>query len=142
MLKSASKNGNRSSVFGAKSKQASVLRQRRHELVRKFGLPAEMLGGALTLTHRRCGKSGCRCATGEGHAMWTLTSSIKGVKDVLVVPADVVPALRPLVLLGREYRKALSEALAINAKLVRLWRAQQGSRKGRRSEARGKARKR
>jgi hypothetical protein len=94
-----------------------------------------MLGGSLTLTHRRCGKTGCRCEKDRGHAMWTLTTSFGGAKDVLVVPAELLPTLKPLVALGREYRGALTEILAINAKLVRLWRAQQIEQRSRRVKA-------
>jgi len=60
--------------------------------------------------------------------MWTLTSSVEGVKDVLVIPAPLVPSLEPVVARGREYRSALTELLAINAQLVRLWRQQQSDR--------------
>lgn len=67
--------------------------------------------------------------------MWTLTSSIEGAKDVLVVPAELEPTLRPLVLRGREYRTALTELLAINAKLVRLWREQQAEQRASRAKA-------
>ena len=60
--------------------------------------------------------------------MWTLTSSVEGVKDVLVIPGAMVSTLEPLVARGREYRRALTELLAINAQLVRLWRQQQSAR--------------
>ena len=74
--------------------------------------------------------------------MWTLTSSIDGAKDVLVVPADLVPTLQPLVQVGRQYRDALAEILAINAKLVRLWRAQHSERRARQKASRPKPAKR
>ncbi len=49
---------------------AARLRQRRWALRRQFELPEaleEMLPGALSLVHLRCGKPTCHCATGEGH---------------------------------------------------------------------------
>ena len=122
MRKSASKTDHRNKLFAAKGKQASVLRRRKYELARGHGLPADLLGGSLTLTHRRCGKSGCHCASGEGHSMWTLTYSVEGAKQVLVIPNASVPLLEPLVKEGRRWREALAELLAINAQLVRLWR--------------------
>jgi hypothetical protein len=60
--------------------------------------------------------------------MWTLTYSVEGAKQVLVVPTASVPALRPLALEGRRWRDALGELLAINAQLVSLWRQEQRQR--------------
>jgi hypothetical protein len=72
--------------------------------------------------------------------MWTLTSSINGVKDVVVIPAELVPLVEPLVMRGRQYKSALAEMLAINAQLVRLWREQQVEKRSRRTrEGRRKA---
>ena len=128
MRESASKQGNRSPFFAAKGIQASLLRRRRYELVRGYGFPTDLLGGSLTLTQRRCGKAGCRCASGEGHPMWTLTYSVHGAKQVLVVPNTAVPSLQPLAEQGRRWRDALGELLAINAQLVSLWRREQRQR--------------
>lgn len=129
MPKSASKRTYRHGQLAAKGKESSILRRRSHSLARRFGFPAELVGGSLTLTHRRCGKAGCHCASGEGHALWTLTYSSAGEKTVLPVPAGELAALQPLVVRGREYRDALAELLAINAQLVRLWFRQQSARR-------------
>jgi hypothetical protein len=132
MAKSASKRPVRLVCYAAKGPAASRLRQRKYALARKLGLPAELLGGSLTLTHRRCGKPACRCASDPGHPLWTLTYSVEGQKHVQAVPAASVAALQPLLLRARVYRDALSELLAINAQLVSLWRQQQRARRPRR----------
>jgi hypothetical protein len=103
---------------------ASRLRQRKYSLVRALGLPDDLLGGSLTLTHRRCGKPGCRCASGEGHPLWALTYSVDGDKHVQAIPAAMVEQLQPLLERGRRYREGLVELLGINAQLVTLWRQQ------------------
>jgi len=128
MAKPASKRSNRSPYFLAKGIAASRLRQRKFALVRRYGLPEELLGGSLTQTFRRCGKPGCRCASGAGHPMWTLTHSIEGKKHVQVVPDALVSLLGPLVESGRAYRDAVTELLAINAQLLSLWRVEQRQR--------------
>ena len=125
MAKSASSQSLRKTFFSAKGKEASRLRQRKYALARAFGFPEDLLGGSLTVTQRRCGKSGCRCASGEGHPMWTLTYSVDGDKQVLVVPTAAVASLQPLAHKGRRWRDALTEFLVINAQLVSLWRQQQ-----------------
>lgn len=118
------KNRVRSEFFAAKSAAASRLRRRKYVLVHRFGFPDEFLGGSLTQTHRRCGKATCHCASGAGHPQWALTYSVEGTKYVQALPAEVVPALQPLVERGREYRDAVAELLSINAQLVSLWRQQ------------------
>lgn len=118
--------------YGAKGPKASQLRQRKHALARRFGLPAEALGGALSKVYRKCGKASCHCASGEGHPMWTLTYRVEGAKHVEFIPADLVTVLEPLTEQGRAYREALREIMTINAQLVTLFREQQRTRKPRR----------
>ena len=130
MAKSASSRSLRNGIFSAKGVEASRLRRRKFALVRRYGIPEELLGGSLTETLRRCGKPGCHCASDAGHPMWTLTYSVEGKKHVLVIPAAAVPLLKPLVESGREYRDAVAELLAINAQLLSLWRATTTAREG------------
>ncbi len=114
--------------FSAKNRQASLLRQRKYKLVRRFGLPEYALGGHLAMTYRRCGKPRCHCADGSGHPMWTLSYSFKGKKQVEVLPESLASELAPLVEQGREIREAVLEVLAINLQLLRLWREEQRDR--------------
>ncbi len=105
---------------------ASRLRQRKNELLRRFRIPEDALPGSLVLTHRRCGKPNCHCATEErGHPIWTLTFMVDGKKRVEHIPRDWVDEVRPLVEQGREFKDAVSEVFAINAQLLTLWRKQQ-----------------
>lgn len=108
--------------YTAKGSKAARLRQRKHELVRRFGIPADGLGGSLALTHRRCGKENCRCAQGEGHPQWSLTFMVEGKKRVEWIPEEWVEQIRPLVEQGREYKQAVADVLAANAELLALWR--------------------
>ena len=132
MAKSARKRPFRTKCYSAKGPEASRLRQRKYRLVRAVGLPEDLLGGSLTLTHRRCGKPTCHCASGQGHPQWALTYSVEGDKHVLAIPAADVDELEPLLARGRRYREAVAELLAINAQLVSLWRQQQRAQRARR----------
>ncbi len=115
--------------FSPKEPAASRLRQRKYELLRRFRIPEHALPGSLALTHRRCGKPNCHCASGEGHPMWSLTFMVDGKKKVERIPKEWVEELRPLVLEGREYKDAVAEVFAINAQLLTLWRKQQSKKK-------------
>jgi len=115
--------------FVAKGPAASRLRQRKHELLRRFPIPEHALPGSLSLTHRRCGKPTCHCASGQGHPMWSLTFMVDGKKRVERIPTEWVERLRALVADGREYKNAVSEVFALNAQLLALWRKQNQSKK-------------
>lgn len=117
--------------FSARGAAASRLRQRKHALLRRVQIPEHALPGSLALTHRRCGKPTCHCASGTGHPMWSLTFMVDGKKRVERIPTEWVEEIRPLVLEGREYKDAVSEVFAINAQLLALWRRQHAKKRSR-----------
>ena len=112
-------------LFGAKGREASRLRQRKHRLIRRYRLPESAVGGSLSRTHRRCGKASCHCAEGQGHPLWLLTYRVDGKKTTVVVPSSVVPVLAPCIEEGQELRDAVTELMQVNAQLVQLWRQEQ-----------------
>ncbi len=109
-----------------KGPQAARLRQRKFELIRRFHLPEDLLPGSLSLTHTRCGKPTCHCATGEGHPAWSLTFMREGHKRVERIPKQWAEEVRRQVQAGREFQQALREVLTANAQLLVLWRKQKG----------------
>jgi hypothetical protein len=104
--------------------QASRLRQRKFELVRRFQLPDDLLPGSLSQSHLRCGKPTCHCADGPGHPVWSLTFMVQGKKHVQHIPRDWVEDVRRRVEAGREFQDAVREVLAANAQLLVLARRQ------------------
>jgi hypothetical protein len=111
--------------FKAKGAAAARLRQRKHALLREFGIPENALPGSLVITHRRCGRPTCHCASsGKGHPMWQHTFMVDGKKRVEAIPKEWVDDILPLVEKGREYKDAVAEVFAINAQLLALLRRQ------------------
>lgn len=106
------------------SPQASRLRQRKFELLRRFALPSDLLPGSLTLNLTRCGHPRCRCTTGKGHTAWVLTFMVNGKRRVERIPKDWVEEVRQRVEAGREFQDAVREVLAANAQLLVLERKQ------------------
>ena len=104
--------------------QASRLRQRKFDLVRRFQLPDDLLPGSLSQSHLRCGKPTCHCAEGLGHPVWSLTFMVNGKKHVQHIPKDWVEEVRRRVEAGREFQDAVREVLAANAQLLVLARQQ------------------
>lgn len=108
--------------YEAKGNSAARLRQRKHELLGQFRIPANALPGSLVQVYRRCGKPACRCVNGEQHPMWSLTFMAQGRKHVERIPDEWVDEIRPLVEQGREFKDAVAEVFAANAQLVGLLR--------------------
>ncbi len=124
--------------FHTKSPEASRLRKRKYQIIRRYGFAEAPLPGALTLTHRRCGKPTSHFATDEGHPMWVLSFSLAGKKRTEVIAEDLANELGPLVERGREHREALAELMRLSAELLRLWLVEQREKKKARSSVRRK----
>lgn len=112
-------------LFTAKSVKASHLRRRKYELVRKFRLPENILGGCLSKTHRRCGRANCHCADGEGHPMWSITMSHNSQRLIERIPNEWVEEVKRSVLSTKAYMAAVREVMAINLELLAQTRQQQ-----------------
>lgn len=109
---------------------ASRLRQRKYEILRRYRIPEEALAGSFVLTHSRCGRPNCHCASAEkGHPGWSLTFMVDAKKCVQRIPAALVDEVRPLVEEGRAFTDAVAEVFSINAQLLALWRKQQTKKK-------------
>ena len=86
-----------------KGPEASLLRQRKHKVMRQFQLPDDLLPGSLTQTHRRCGRPTCHCPTqGDlGHPIWFLTFMSGGKRRVERIPVAWVESVGKQVEAGR-----------------------------------------
>jgi hypothetical protein len=104
--------------------EAAVLRQKKYAALRSLRVPEDGLPGSLALTHRRCGKSTCRCAdpSQPAHPQWLLTFMVDGRKHVESVPAEWVEDVQRRVAAGRAARDALEDVLTANAQLLGLQR--------------------
>lgn len=114
-----------------KGADASRLRQRKYELLRRFTIPEQLLPGSLSESRYRCGKPTCHCTTDEGHSGWTLTFMVNGKKRVERIPREWVDEVRQRVEAGREFQDAVREVLAANAQLLALERRQRRKKKPR-----------
>ena len=112
----------------AKGPEASLLRQRKHKVMRQFQLPDDLLPGSLTQTHRRCGRPTCHCPTqgDPGHPIWFLTFMSGGKRRVERIPVAWVESVGKQVEAGRAFQDAIKDMLAANAELLVLSRKQKG----------------
>jgi hypothetical protein len=108
----------------ARGALAAKLRQRKFVLTKRYGIPEDLLPGSLCLTHSRCGKKSCHCATEQGHPVWLLTFMVEGQKRVERIPPEWVEDVQRRVEAGRRFKDAVAEVFAANAQLLALWRRQ------------------
>lgn len=65
-----------------------------------------VLPGSLITLRRKCGKAGCRCATGAPHETPALSYSVAGRTKMLTLAAEDVPAVAAAV---ARYRGAVNK---------------------------------
>lgn len=111
-----------------KGPEASLLRQRKHKVMRQFQPPDDLLPGSLTQTHGRCGRPTCHCSTqgDPGHPIWFLTFMSGGKRRVVRIPVAWVESVGKQVDAGRAFQNAIKDMLAANAELLVLSRKQKG----------------
>ncbi|MGD2124395.1 MAG: hypothetical protein PVJ76_21890 [Gemmatimonadota bacterium] len=112
-----------------KGDQAAKARQKKFALLRRLEVPEDGLPGSLSLSYRRCGKSYCHCAEGEGHPQWQLTYMERGKKRVEAIPADWVEEVRERVDRARSFREGVGEVFLANAELLTLEKKQRAQKR-------------
>jgi hypothetical protein len=86
------------------------------------GLPPleEVLRGSVFVRTLRCGKAGCRCATGDGHRATYLSVSFAGGRtEQISLPASLVPVARRWIANYLKWWRAVEKVSAINRRLLR-----------------------
>jgi len=96
------------------------LRARRRRLARSLPDVEAVIAGAVVEQGRRCGKEGCRCASGDLHGPYTyvVLPRAAGRTRTVYVPAAAAEAVRRGAGLSVQVRDALEEISAINVELL------------------------
>jgi hypothetical protein len=96
------------------------LRARRRRLARSLPDVEELIAGSVVEQGRRCGKEGCRCATGELHGPYTyvVLPRVEGRTPTVYVPAGVADAVRRGAAVSVRVRDALEQISAVNVELL------------------------
>jgi hypothetical protein len=115
-----------------KGMDASRLRQKKFARLRSLHIPEDALPGSLSLTYRRCGKSYCHCAEGEGHPVWRLTFMVDGKKRIETIPPEWVEEVQGRVEMGRAFKAGFQEVMTANAELLVLEKKERGRKKKKR----------
>jgi uncharacterized protein DUF6788 len=92
---------------------------RRRTLAARLGDVQEVLSGSVAEQTRRCGKAGCRCASGEGHGPYSyFAPRAAGRGRSKYVPSGLVEVVRRYLQRGEAVEAVLAEISAINTELL------------------------
>lgn len=96
------------------------LRARRRRLARSLPDVEALISGSVVEQGRRCGKEGCRCASGDLHGPYTyvVLPRAAGRTRTVYVPAAAAEAVRRGAGISAQVREALEEISAINVELL------------------------
>ena len=96
------------------------LRARRRRLARRLPDVESLISGSVVDQGRRCGKEGCRCASGQLHGPYTyvVLPRAGGRTRTVYVPAAAADAVRQGVALSAAVRDVVEEISAINIELL------------------------
>ena len=99
-----------------------TIRQRRgrRRLARSLPDVEALISGSVVEQGRRCGKEGCRCASGDLHGPYTyvVLPRAAGRTCTVYVPAAAAEAVRRGAGISAQVRDALEEISAINVELL------------------------
>jgi hypothetical protein len=97
-----------------------ALRARRRRLLARLPDLGGYLAGSLVEQSRRCGKVGCRCASGDLHGPYVYLSvgQASGRRGLVYVPAAWADLVAEKVGLGETVRQLLGEISAVNLELL------------------------
>ena len=96
------------------------LQARRRRLARSLPDVEALISGSVVEQGRRCGKEGCRCASGDLHGPYTyvVLPRAAGRTRTVYVPAAAAEAVRRGAGISAQVRDALEEISAINVELL------------------------
>lgn len=86
-----------------------ALERGRRSRIAQLSHYSRLMRGTLTVRSRRCGKPGCRCASGEPHVSLYLVQSQKGKPRQLYVPKQWEERVRHAVKDYRELQSLVEE---------------------------------
>jgi hypothetical protein len=96
------------------------LKQRRNLLLKRIPPLTHLLRGSIIKQFKRCGKPGCKCATGKGHGpKYYLSVSLPGVRPKLeYIPNAFLEQVESSLADFRLLREMIEEICTINLELL------------------------
>jgi len=104
--------------------------ERRSRVLKRLPPFEEVLRGSVVRRVLRCGKPGCRCATGAGHpAVYLSVTHAGGRTEQLSLPTSLIRRAEQGVANYHAWWEAIEQVSALNRELLRRERQVAGSRR-------------
>ncbi len=94
-------------------------RTKRQQRLQELAGMGPLIVGSLARVGVRCGNPNCRCARGERHTAYVLTSKVRGKTRTVHVPVGMVEEVRTWVEEHRRLKRLVKEISALSEQLVR-----------------------
>jgi hypothetical protein len=96
------------------------IRARRQRLIAALPPLEEVLRGSVFARSLRCGKAGCRCASGDGHRVTYMSVTLPGGRtEQISLPSELVATAERWVKNYKAWWRAIEELSAINRQVLR-----------------------
>jgi len=115
-----------------KQESLHMLSVRREARLKKLAQVRPFIAGSLAKVGVRCGNPSCRCASGQRHEAWVLTSKEKGRTVTVHVPKGMVEEVAQWVAEHRRRKQLSREVSELGERMIRLFvRASRGAARNR-----------
>jgi len=115
----------------------AAIRDEQQKCLTELGRVGPLIVGSLAEVGVKCGNPRCRCARGERHAAYVLTSKVRGKTKTIHVPRDMVEEVRRWT---EEHRRLKGLVRSISAQGELMIRRYVGESRAVRPEGRSRSR--
>jgi hypothetical protein len=99
--------------------EAKQIEAARRDRLQELSHTGPLIVGSLARVGVRCGNPNCRCARGERHTAYVLTSKVRGRTKTVHVPVGMVEEVHSWVEEHRRLKRLVKEISALSEELVR-----------------------
>ena len=119
------------------SKTTTAIRAEQRKVLAEVGMVGPLVVGSLAAVGVKCGNPRCRCARGERHTAYVLTSKVRGKTKTVHVPRDMVEEVRGWTEEHRRLKELVRQLSGLAETLIRRY---VGEKRGGRLASRSRSR--
>ena len=98
----------------------NMLKQRRAKLMKSLTALTPVIDGSFAEVKVTCGKSNCKCASGEKHTSYKLVKKIQGRSKTTHIPRELVEEVKTWVAENRRIKALMKEIASLSEQIIRL----------------------
>ena len=102
-------------------KTTTAIRAQQRKVLAELGRVGPLIVGSLAEVGVKCGNPRCRCARGERHSAYVLTSKVTGKTKTIHVPRDMVEEVRQWTQEHRRLKELVCQLSALAEVLIRRY---------------------